>query len=113
MPVRAAREDLDKPGKTSTHHGHVPALSRSRPALLDDGLLSALKDLRTKLAQEAGVPAYIIFSNATLSDMAEKMPRTLTEFLEVSGVGEFKAERYGEQFLNAINTYAKEAKKYV
>lgn len=113
MPVRAAHEDLDTPGETSIHHGHVPAVSRSRPALLDEGLLSALKDLRTKLAQAAGVPAYIIFSNATLTDMAEKMPRSLREFLEVSGVGEVKAERYGEQFLNVISAYTKSAKEYV
>ena len=53
----------------------------------------ALKDTRTCLAQEEAVPAYIVFSNATLADMAMKMPRTIEQFLNVSRVGEVKAER--------------------
>lgn len=69
------------------------------------GLLGALRDLRTELAREEGVPAYIVFSNATLSDMAAKAPRTRDELLEVSGVGKVKAERYGRQFLAAIREY--------
>ncbi len=75
------------------------------PELPDDDLLSALKALRTRLAQEAAVPSYIIFSNAALADMAAKRPRTITEFLDVSGVGEVKAEKYGNAFLKAIADY--------
>ena len=71
----------------------------------DDGLLSVLKALRFQLAKEAKLPAYIIFSNATLQDMASKAPRTLEEFLEVSGVGRHKAQRYATPFLAAINNY--------
>jgi len=107
VPERTARSNLSTLGKTPIRHRPVPSVSRTRHTLPDEGLLTVLKDLRTKLAQEAGVPAYIIFSNSTLFDMAEKIPRTITEILEVSGVGEVKAERYGEQFLNAINSYAK------
>lgn len=73
------------------------------PELESSPMLSALRELRTKLASEAGVPAYIIFSNATLGDMAQKSPRTLPEFLQVSGVGEVKAARYGAEFLEVIN----------
>jgi len=69
----------------------------------DSELLRALKAVRTKLAQQEQVPAYIIFSNATLQDMARKKPRTMLEFLQVSGVGEVKAARYGEIFLEVIN----------
>ncbi|MEG0779190.1 MAG: DNA helicase RecQ [Oscillospiraceae bacterium] len=68
----------------------------------EDGLFTALKALRFRLAQREGVPAYVIFSNATLLDMAAKMPHTMTEFLEVSGVGENKARRFGKQFLEEI-----------
>lgn len=71
----------------------------------DGGLFTALKKLRFQLASKAGVPAYIIFSNAALADMAAKKPQTMEEFLQVSGVGEVKAERYGEDFLNAINAW--------
>ena len=71
----------------------------------EDGLLAALKTLRFRLAQEAGVPAYIIFSNATLSDMASLRPLNMEEFLQVSGVGRVKAERYGQAFLQAIQDW--------
>jgi ATP-dependent DNA helicase RecQ len=69
-------------------------------------LLTALKQLRTRLAQEAGVPAYVIFTNAALLDMAAKKPLTIQAFLEISGVGEVKARRYGAAFLKTIEAHA-------
>ena len=71
-----------------------------------EGLLSALKSLRNKLAQTENVPAYVIFSNATLTDMALRRPQTTEEFLEVSGVGQVKAARYGQDFLALLQAYA-------
>ena len=77
----------------------------SAPTTGTDGLFAALKAERTRLAAAEGVPAYVVFSNATLADMAAKAPRTMEDFLEVSGVGEIKAARYGEAFLKAIAAY--------
>ena len=71
-------------------------------------LLDALKELRLNLAREAGIPAYVVFSNATLTDMAQKRPKTLSEFKRVSGVGELKAQWYGEAFLTRIREYQEE-----
>ena len=71
----------------------------------DEPLLAALKALRFRIAQEQGVPAYIVFSNATLLDMAAKRPGSMQELLEVSGVGHVKAERYGAAFLNEIRQF--------
>ena len=71
----------------------------------NSSLFEALRDLRSGLARREGVPAYIIFSNATLEDMARKKPRTMEEFLGVSGVGSIKAQRFGPQFLQAIEEY--------
>lgn len=51
------------------------------------------------------MPAYIIFSNATLAGMAAKLPTTMEDLLEVSGVGAVKAARYGEAFLDVIREY--------
>lgn len=65
-------------------------------------LLDRLKTVRTRLARQESVPSYIIFSNATLEDMAAKRPHSIEEFLEVNGVGATKANRYGEAFLAAI-----------
>jgi ATP-dependent DNA helicase RecQ len=58
--------------------------------------------LRRQIADGEKLPAYIIFSDATLKDMAEKLPRTLLQMLEVSGVGQKKLEKYGQQFLDLI-----------
>lgn len=77
----------------------------------ENSLFEALRALRTELAQQANVPAYIIFSNAALQDMAAKRPRCMTDFLEVSGVGEVKAKRYGKQFLNAIQNWENGGRK--
>ncbi|MEA4965030.1 MAG: DNA helicase RecQ [Oscillospiraceae bacterium] len=71
----------------------------------ENDLFTALKALRFQLAQQENVPAYIIFSNTCLADMAEKAPKTRIEFLEVSGVGEVKADRYGKAFLDEIARY--------
>ena len=73
-----------------------------------DGLLTALKAERTRLARQEDVPPYIVFSNAALADMAAKAPRTVEEFLTVSGVGQVKAQRYGEEFLAVIAAYLEE-----
>ncbi len=68
-------------------------------------LFAALKDLRAQLANEAEVPVYVVFSNHTLHDMCRLMPANIDEFLEVSGVGQVKAERYGDQFLACIDEF--------
>lgn len=74
----------------------------------DQELLEALKAERTRQAQREGVPAYIVFSNATLADMARRKPRDMDELLEVSGIGAVKAQRYGEQFLAVIDAHQAE-----
>ena len=71
----------------------------------ESGLYAALRAQRAELAKRESVPAYVIFSNATLTDMAEKAPRSMEELLEVAGVGDKKAAHYGKAFLQAIEEY--------
>lgn len=73
------------------------------PADFDEALLSRLKSKRLELAQAKGAPAYTIFSDRTLIDMAVRQPSSKEEFLGVYGVGLRKAEIYGEVFLDLIN----------
>ena len=73
-------------------------------------LYDALRELRSRLAKEAGIPAYVVFSNATLQDMARKKPGNMTEFRRVSGVGELKASWYGTKFLAEIQNHLESAK---
>ena len=62
----------------------------------------ALRELRTELAREQNVPPYMIFSNATLRDIAEEDPNEMDELATISGVGAAKLERYGEAVLEAL-----------
>ncbi len=68
----------------------------------DAPLLSALKAKRRALAEEAGVPAYVIFTDKTLIEMAETRPANLDAMAKISGVGATKLERYGAAFLQVI-----------
>ena len=85
-----------------------PSQEEKRLTAENADLFDVLKELRFQLAKEAGVPAFVIFSNATLVDMAQKQPKTLSEFKRVSGVGEIKAAWYGEAFLSKIRSYLKD-----
>lgn len=81
------------------------ALSSSvaAPMAADDALFHALKRLRKDLADRKGVPAYIVFSDATLRAMAAHRPRSLAEMLAMPGVGPKKLAEFGARFLERIN----------
>lgn len=79
--------------------------SRQTPQVYDKALFKRLKHLRKSLAQEHNVPPYVVFSDATLVDMAARTPTTHNDMLDVSGVGRTKMERYGEAFLMLIRDY--------
>ncbi len=68
-------------------------------------LFAELKALRRRLADEHGIPAYIVFSNATLAEMSAKCPLTEEELLAVSGVGKTKLAMYGAAFLEVTHRY--------
>lgn len=71
----------------------------------DEGLFEALRQLRKKLADQLAIPAYIVLSDKTLHLLALKKPGDMEAFGEISGIGEFKKEKYGEDFLAVINEY--------
>ncbi len=71
----------------------------------DPDLLAALKALRLRLSQRDHIPIFMVFSNASLEEMATRKPGTLEEFLSISGVGEKKAEKYGQAFLAEIEAH--------
>ncbi|MHC4540759.1 MAG: RecQ family ATP-dependent DNA helicase, partial [Planctomycetota bacterium] len=69
------------------------------------GLFEALRKLRAGIARKKGIPAYVVFGDAALRDMARRRPSTYVELLEVKGVGEKKRRQYGEIVLTAIKDY--------
>jgi len=71
----------------------------------DDPLWIALKAKRLALAREQGVPPYVIFHDSTLLDMLKRRPATLEEMAQVSGVGQAKLTRYGEEFFSVLEQF--------
>ena len=71
----------------------------------DQQLFELLRILRKQIAQEQGIPPYVVFSDRSLHDMASIVPRSAETMLSVSGVGETKLERYGRRFLRLIDRY--------
>ena len=87
----------------------IPEKNREKKLSGEDAdLFEILKEVCSTLAKEAGVPPVVVFSNATLADMAKKKPINLTAFKKVSGVGELKANWYGKAFVERIRQFIKE-----
>ena len=70
--------------------------------VMDDALFEELRALRLALAQEQNLPPYVIFSDKTLQELAEKQPQTSLEFLQIKGVGQNKLEKYGAAFMEVL-----------
>lgn len=75
---------------------------------IDPTLYSILKDLRKKVAKQHQLPPYVIFQDPSLEAMATTYPITLEELKNITGVGEGKAKRYGEEFIKVIRTHIEE-----
>ena len=85
-----------------------PAARRPIPEELDGAqaeLFGRLRALRAQLARRQGVPAYAVFSDKTLRELAVVRPRTIDELKSVSGIGDAKARRYGKQFLAELSAF--------
>ena len=91
---------LRKPGRVTKTRDQAMEMSEADAALLDD-----LKSLRRDLAKERDVPAYVIFADRTLIEMASSAPVDANGLRDVHGVGEKKIERYGEVFLSRIKAH--------
>jgi ATP-dependent DNA helicase RecQ len=82
--------------------------TKTKKEILRDALFERLRKLRKELADSQSVPAYVIFSDASLSEMSSKRPMTEEEMLAISGVGNAKYNLYGEYFINEIRAFIKE-----
>jgi ATP-dependent DNA helicase RecQ len=103
QPVSLRREALraEKRGRKARGAGGAAATT-TPTAPADVPLFEALRAMRATLAREQGVPAYVIFHDATLRAIAERRPRDLDELGEVSGVGASKQQRYGDRVLSVL-----------
>ncbi|MDR0749170.1 MAG: DNA helicase RecQ [Tannerellaceae bacterium] len=99
-------EELKRPSRKEKAR---PIRVSSGPDSADEKLLDALRQLRKQIAQKESVPAYIIFSDATLQDMAAQKPLDMESFAAIRGVGDVKLEKYGKVFTALIQFVLKGA----
>lgn len=83
-------------------------VSASKGGVTDEKLLKQLKDLRKSQANKLGVPPFVVFQDPSLEDMAMKYPISMDELLNIHGVGEGKAKKYGKPFIEMISSYVGE-----
>ena len=96
---------LLKPAKKGAKAPRLSKTAKDSWEGVDKGLFEVLRTLRREIADKMHVPAYIVFGDAALRDMARRKPSTLEAFLDVSGVGQKKSEQHGAIFLAAIKGY--------
>lgn len=77
-------------------------------SLSDQNLFKALRELRKKVAQNKGLPPYVIFQDPSLEDMATKFPLSMEELVNINGVGKNKAKKFGQPFIDFIAKYVEE-----
>jgi ATP-dependent DNA helicase RecQ len=111
---RLTASKLRRPATDAPRHNGASGVAGQRrasadaatlPAALRDAdapLFEALRTLRAEIAKRDGVPAYVVFPDRTLIEMATRRPRSVAALADVRGVGPVKLERYGEQFLNVV-----------
>lgn len=96
--MRTFRSDRSAPDRRAAASGELEGEAAE--------LFARLRSLRARLARLQGVPAYVVFSDKTLREMALTRPGSMEELLEVGGIGEGKARRYGQAFLREIAAFA-------
>ncbi|HET7563838.1 MAG TPA: ATP-dependent DNA helicase RecQ [Gemmatimonadaceae bacterium] len=103
---RATRErtTTQRDGRSaSAKHAPAPAVESFELSPADTSLLAELKSLRSTIARTDKVPAYVVFPDRTLLEMAARRPRTLAALADIRGVGPAKLDKYGERFLTLIH----------
>ncbi len=88
--------------KPAEARGRAGAIAADSWAGVDQGVFDTLRALRRRIAEEKRIPAYVVFTDAALRDMARRRPASTESFLNVSGVGEAKARQYGTAFVASI-----------
>ncbi|MEO0901349.1 MAG: RQC domain-containing protein, partial [Bacteroidota bacterium] len=93
---------------TEESNNGIITASKSGGGAADENLLKLLKDLRKKEAKKLQVPPFVVFQDPSLDDMALKYPINMQELLNIHGVGEGKAKKYGKPFIELISSYVEE-----
>jgi ATP-dependent DNA helicase RecQ len=99
------RKDVALPAAKGSRRERKAALASAISSTADSALLDALKALRSKLAKAQNVPAYVVFSDRTLVELATHRPSSEAAMREIHGIGDAKLARYGDVFLDLVRTH--------
>ncbi|MAW66084.1 MAG: DNA helicase RecQ [Flavobacteriales bacterium] len=99
---KGKKVDLVDSKQMDKHHQEIKSVTKSQEVNQNEELFHLLREVRSKIAREEGRPPYLIFSDATLKSMSARKPQIESQLLSISGVGEHKYKKYGEQFVNII-----------
>lgn len=103
LPVTIRKERL------ADQKRHLASTKSSYASGDNHDVFEQLRGLRTAIAKQNSVPPYVVFSDKTLQEMAQKLPQNKTEMLQVGGIGDVKFDRYGEEFLALCGSIKKQA----
>ncbi|UXX78192.1 DNA helicase RecQ [Reichenbachiella carrageenanivorans] len=99
---------ISKPESQEERKQRLTPTTPTKKAQQTDALFERLRALRKRLAEAQGIAAYLVFSDATLQELSIHRPTTDDEILNISGIGQRKADQYGREFINEIITFIKE-----
>jgi superfamily II DNA helicase RecQ len=101
---RAPRERTERRSQRQRDRGDLPAdpTGAAPPTVEERARYGRLRELRTQLAKEAELPAYCVFADKTLVELARRHPTSLADMRRVPGIGPAKMEKYGEAFLEVL-----------
>ncbi|MDP1784987.1 MAG: DNA helicase RecQ [Sulfuricurvum sp.] len=102
LPVTIRKERL------ADQKRHLASTKSSYTSRDNHDVFEQLRGLRTAIAKQNSVPPYVVFSDKTLQEMAQKLPQNKTEMLQVGGIGDVKFDRYGEEFLALCGSIKKQ-----
>ncbi|RLD79135.1 MAG: ATP-dependent DNA helicase RecQ, partial [Bacteroidetes bacterium] len=98
--------EIEKKKQKSEEIKQIKIISKTEQ--FSDDLFERLRALRKEIANKENVPPYVVFSNAVLEDLCSEKPVTVDNLTNISGIGEFKAKKYGQYFVNEIDKFIKE-----
>lgn len=108
---KGKKVDLVDSKEMEKHHQDIKSVIKPKEFSHNEELFHLLKDVRSKIAREEGRPPYLIFSDATLKSMSARKPQLESQLLSITGVGEYKFKKYGEQFIHIIHEFVNQGKK--
>ena len=103
VALKQAEEPQSNSSAMKSSHGRASSVVAIRASPADPQLFERLRQLRTELAEEEGVSAFLIFHDKTLKAISGHKPMTPAALMEIPGIGPLKAERYGRRVLEVVN----------